>query len=135
MNDVDHLITRKGSVCPCWSTDITYLVMVDFHGGVGHGAKDGDNGEFPDGHLTHRLQILVSLLNVDAVVFRGGSDQLQGGRCGGQRVKYKKQQHTRTVRTEMTSCSQDPLDRPFHHRVVIRIYTSCKTETHSLSAL
>lgn len=31
---------------------LTYLIMVNFHGGVGQGAKYGDNGDFPYGHLT-----------------------------------------------------------------------------------
>lgn len=56
----------------------TQLVMVDFHGGVGEGTKDGDDGDFPDGHLTNRLQVLVPLLDIHLVLLARGRDQLQG---------------------------------------------------------
>lgn len=52
--------------------------MVDFHGGVGEGTKDGDDGHFPDGHLTNRLQVLVPLLDIHLVLLARGRDQLQG---------------------------------------------------------
>lgn len=52
--------------------------MVDFHGGVGEGAKDGDDGDFPDGHLTNGLQVLVPLLDVHLVFLARRRDQLQG---------------------------------------------------------
>lgn len=59
---------------------LTQLVVVDFHGGVGQRAEDGDDGDFPDGHFTHRLQVLVPLLHIHPVLLAGGRDQLEGGR-------------------------------------------------------
>lgn len=56
----------------------TQLVVVNFHGGVGQGAKDGDDGNFPDGHFTHRLQVLIPLLNIHTVLLTGGRNQLEG---------------------------------------------------------
>lgn len=60
----------------------TQLVMVNFHGRVGEGAKDSDNGDFPDGHFTHRLQVLIPLLNIHLVLLTGGRDQLKRGERG-----------------------------------------------------
>lgn len=60
----------------------TQLVMVDFHGGVGQRAKDGDDGDLPDGHLTHRLQVLVPLLDVHLVLLARSRNQLRGHRKG-----------------------------------------------------
>lgn len=56
--------------------------MVNFHGGVGQRAKDGNDGDFPDGHLTNRLQVLVPLLNVHLVFLARRRDQLQGQKEG-----------------------------------------------------
>lgn len=50
---------------------LTQLVMVYFYGGVGQGAKDGNDGDFPDGHFTNRLQVLVPLLNIHLVFLTG----------------------------------------------------------------
>lgn len=58
---------------------LTQLVMVNFHGGVGQGAEDGDDGDFSDGHFAHRLQVLIPLLNIHLVLLAGGRDQLEGG--------------------------------------------------------
>lgn len=63
----------------CMGELLTQLVMVNFHGGVGQGAEDGDDGDFPDGHFTHRLQVLIPLLNIHFVLLTGGRDQLEGG--------------------------------------------------------
>lgn len=71
-------------MCRHWEP-LTQLVVVNFHGGVGQGAKDGDDGDFPDGHLTHRLQVLVPLLNIHTVLLTGRSDQLW--REGGKEVR------------------------------------------------
>lgn len=57
----------------------TQLVMVNFYGRVGEGAKDSDNGDFPDSHFTHRLQVLIPLLNIHLVLLTGGCNQLEGG--------------------------------------------------------
>jgi len=32
---------------------LTYLIVVNFHGGVGQGAKDANDRDFPDSHFTH----------------------------------------------------------------------------------
>lgn len=126
---------KKWSISPCWETKaLTYLIMVDLHGGVAHCAKDGDDREFSDGHLTHRLQILVSLLDIYVVLFRRGCDQLHEegvevrGSSIGQNMQNRYDLLQSDIRTFLT-------EWPFHNRDVIRIGTSCKTETHSLSAL
>lgn len=59
---------------------LTQLVVVNFHGGVDQGAKNGDDGDFPDGHFTHRLQVLIPLLNIHTVLLTGGRNQLEEGR-------------------------------------------------------
>lgn len=61
----------------CMWALLTQLVVVNFHGGVGQGAKDGDDGDLPDGHFTHRLQVLVPLLNIHTVLLTGGCNQLE----------------------------------------------------------
>lgn len=76
----------------------TKLVVVDFHGGVGEGAKDGDDGDFPNGHLTNRLQVLVPLLDVHLVFFARRRDQLQGDRRRGVQVRRVCTHYTYTVR-------------------------------------
>lgn len=65
--------------CHCVWELLTQLVMVNFHGGVAQRAKDSDDGDFPDGHFTHRLQVLIPLLNIHLVLLTGGRDQLEGG--------------------------------------------------------
>lgn len=57
---------------------LTQLIVVNLHGGVGQGAKDCDDGDFPDGHFTHRLQVLVPLLHIHMVLLAGRRDQLEG---------------------------------------------------------
>lgn len=76
----------------------TQLVMVDFHGGVGEGAKYGDDGDFPDGHLTNRLQVLVPLLDVHLVLLAGRRDQLQRQK---KRRSSAARVHGRHVHTEL----------------------------------
>lgn len=59
---------------------LTYLIVVDFHGGVGQRAKNSYDRDFPDGHLTHRLQVLIPLLNIHTDLLTGGCNQLEEGR-------------------------------------------------------
>lgn len=75
----DHSFFWAGG-CERWHAPIpTQLVVVNLHGGVGQGAKDGDDGDFPDGHFTHGLQVLVPLLDVHGVLLAGGRNQLEEG--------------------------------------------------------
>lgn len=51
--------------------------MIYLHCGVGDRAKDGDDGDFPDGHLTHRLQVFIFLLQVHSALLTGGCYDLE----------------------------------------------------------
>lgn len=56
---------------------LTKLVMIYFHGAVCKHAEDGDDGDLPDGHLTHMFQVFIPLLNIHGVLFCWRGDQLK----------------------------------------------------------
>lgn len=55
----------------------TQLIVIYFHGAIVPSAINDDDRDFSYGHLTHLLQILISLLSVHAIVFTGSSDDLE----------------------------------------------------------
>lgn len=126
---------------------VTQLVVVDLHGGVGQRAKDSDDGDFPDGHFTHRLQVLVPLLSIHTVLLTGGCNQLQGRREVRVSCIYNETTHTHrythTVHAHTyTQCAAEVMFTwtcrqrigPARSTAVIRIYNGCKAETQSLLA-
>lgn len=53
------------------------MIVVNLHGAISERAKDCDDRNFPEGHITHMLQILIPLLFVHAVELCGSSDHLE----------------------------------------------------------